>query len=75
MGQGERFDPGGDYVRHFVPELAALPDAWIQRPWEAPPLILAAARVTLGTTYPRPMVDHSAARTRALAALATIRRE
>ncbi|MCY2937487.1 MAG: deoxyribodipyrimidine photo-lyase [Planctomycetota bacterium] len=75
MGQGERFDPGGDYVRHFVPELAALPDAWIQRPWEAPPLILAAARVTLGTTYPRPIVDHSAARTRALAALATIRRE
>ncbi len=34
--QGERFDPEGDYVRRWVPELAALPDKWIHQPWNAP---------------------------------------
>ena len=57
--QGERFDPAGDYVRRWVPELAGVPAKWIHRPWEAP---------GLGETYPRPLVDHAAARERALAA-------
>lgn len=35
-------------------------------PWEAGPLVLAAAGITLGITYPRPIVEHSQARTRAL---------
>ena len=36
MLQTERFDPDRAYLRRWVPELAALPDAWIHRPWEAP---------------------------------------
>lgn len=71
--QGEKFDPAGAYVRRWVPELAHLPDAWIHKPWEAPPAVLAGAGVRLGQTYPRPLVDHAAARTRALAALETIK--
>lgn len=68
--QGRKFDPDGDYVRRFVPELAPMPAEWIQRPWEAPREVLRAARLELGTDYPRPIVDHGEARTRALRALA-----
>jgi deoxyribodipyrimidine photo-lyase len=60
--QGEKFDPHGHYVRRWVPELARVPDKWIHKPWEAP----AALRPE---NYPRPIVEHDAARKRALAAL------
>ncbi|MCC7276306.1 MAG: deoxyribodipyrimidine photo-lyase, partial [Alphaproteobacteria bacterium] len=66
--QGAKFDPDGGYVRRFVPELARLPAAHIHRPWAAPPAILAAAGLRLGTDYPAPIVDHAAARRRALEA-------
>ncbi len=70
--QGEKFDPDGAYVRRWVPELAEMPSAWIHRPWEAPAMVLQGAGVILGKTYPAPLVDHQAARERALAALATL---
>ncbi|MCS6884285.1 MAG: deoxyribodipyrimidine photo-lyase [Acidobacteriota bacterium] len=70
--QGEKFDPEGKYVRRWVPELARLPNEFIHRPWEAPAEVLAAASVKLGHDYPYPIVDHFAARERALAALAEI---
>ncbi len=71
--QGQRFDTAGDYVRKYVPELAQLPDKWIHAPWEAPAGVLAAAGVTLGKTYPRPLVDHAAARADALQAFALLK--
>jgi deoxyribodipyrimidine photo-lyase len=64
--QAERFDPRGDYIRRFVPELARLAPPYIQAPWTAPPLVLAEAGVTLGREYPWPIVDHDSARRRAL---------
>jgi len=55
--QGARFDPEGDYVRRWVPELAHLPARWIHRPHQAP----------MGAgAYPRPIVDHGEARLRFL---------
>ncbi len=66
--QGERFDPKGDYVKQWVPELAHLPEKYIHSPWEAPPDTLKAAGIALGKTYPKPMVDHTSAREAALAA-------
>jgi deoxyribodipyrimidine photo-lyase len=66
--QGERFDPKGAYVRRWLPELARLPTEHLHRPWEAPAAALAAAGVRLGCDYPAPILDHGAARERALAA-------
>ncbi len=71
--QGERFDPNGDYVRKWCPELAGLPAKWIHQPENAPPAILLAARVELGRSYPRPIVNHSRARQAALEAFARIK--
>ncbi len=70
--QGEKFDKTGAYVRRWVPELSALPDSFIHRPWEAPAVVLQSAGVRLGWNYPRPIVDHKAARDRALDALSSI---
>lgn len=71
--QGRKFDPGGVYVRRWVPELAGLADEALHAPWEAGPLELAAAGVELGVTYPGPIVDLKASRQRALDAYAAVR--
>ncbi len=65
--QGTKFDAKGSYVRHWCPELAGLPDEYVQRPWEATPLVLGAANVKLGRDYPEPIVDHAERRELALA--------
>jgi deoxyribodipyrimidine photo-lyase len=56
--QGEKFDPDGDYVREFVPELRGIAGKAVHRPWElpgGPP-----------NGYPVPMVDHRVERLEAL---------
>lgn len=71
--QGRKFDPDGDYVRRYLPELGRLGNRWIHTPWEAPATALTEAGVTLGTTYPHPIVDLAEGRARALAALKSIK--
>ncbi|MDJ0922306.1 MAG: deoxyribodipyrimidine photo-lyase [Henriciella sp.] len=71
--QGEKFDVSGDYVRKWCPELKRLPRKFLYQPWKAGPLILREAGVELGANYPHPIVDHSEARTRALAAYETLK--
>lgn len=66
--QSEKFDSEGIYIRKWVPELAALPTAYIHEPSKAPPLALKAAGVTLGKDYPYPIVDHAEAKKTALKA-------
>ncbi len=73
--QGEKFDPGGAYVRRWVPELARLPDRFLHKPWAAPENVLAEAGVRLGASYPLPLVDHAEARQRALEAFASLKKK
>ena len=71
--QGRRYDPDGAYVRRWVPELAGLPREHIHAPWLAPHDVRSVSGVTLGETYPPPIVDHGEARARALAAYTQMR--
>ncbi|REB07305.1 deoxyribodipyrimidine photo-lyase [Sporosarcina sp. BI001-red] len=71
--QSKKFDKNGAYIRRWVPELDALPDSFLHEPHRAPEETLAEAGVVLGDTYPLPIVDHAAARARALEAYALIK--
>ncbi len=55
--QGLRFDPDGDYVRRYVPELRDLPGAAAHEPWKHP---------LLAVDYPEPVVDHAEEREESL---------
>ncbi|MDH3686719.1 MAG: DNA photolyase family protein, partial [Myxococcales bacterium] len=57
VAQGERFDPEGEYVRRWVPELAGFSGKSAHRPWEQP---------LLAPDYPAPIVDHAERRKLAL---------
>jgi deoxyribodipyrimidine photo-lyase len=64
--QGERFDPAGDYVREWIPELARVPDDRVHAPWTMTEAEQQAAGCRIGADYPAPIVDHAEARLRAL---------
>lgn len=73
--QGKKFDPAGEYVRRWVPEIAGLPDKYLHEPWEAPEAVRIEAGLKLGGNYPVPVIDHAQARKRALAAFDATRKE
>ncbi|MDJ0919218.1 MAG: deoxyribodipyrimidine photo-lyase [Woeseiaceae bacterium] len=64
--QGQKFDPDGAYVREWVPELENMPSKFIHEPWTAPEAMQQECGVIIGRDYPEPIVEHKAARQRAL---------
>ncbi|MCB0882771.1 MAG: deoxyribodipyrimidine photo-lyase [Thermoleophilia bacterium] len=64
--QAQRFDPGGAYIRRWVPELAGVSGARIHEPWRMTPDEQEAAGCVIGVDYPGPVTDHSGARERVL---------
>lgn len=64
--QGKTYDPGGAFVRRMLPVLSRVPARYVHEPWTMPPLVAAEAGCIIGRDYPAPVVDHAAARARAL---------
>lgn len=53
--QAHRFDPDGEYVRRYLPELEGVEGSSVHEPWRLP------ASQRRGLEYPEPLVDHEQA--------------
>jgi deoxyribodipyrimidine photo-lyase len=62
--QSERFDPDGDFIRRYLPELAGVDGKWIHQPWKAP---------VPPAGYPLPIVDHVGVKDRVTAAFRAVK--
>ena len=75
VSQGRRFDPGGAYVRRYLPELANVPSPFVHAPWEMSAALSKECSFRIGRDYPLPVVDHGVERGVALSLYASVRRE
>ncbi|XP_059640491.1 (6-4)DNA photolyase isoform X2 [Cornus florida] len=58
---GKKYDPNGNYIRHFLPVLKDMPKEYIYEPWSAPLSIQTKAKCIIGKDYPKPVVSHDTA--------------
>jgi deoxyribodipyrimidine photo-lyase len=65
--QQKKFDPSGEYVRRWCPELAGVPEARLAEPWKMSAAEQREAGCTIGEDYPAPIVDHAEERKHAAA--------
>jgi len=72
--QGQDHDPGGRFIRRWVPELGEVTTADIHQPWQMPELIQLQSNCRIGVDYPRPIVDHKEAVREARAAFSALRK-
>lgn len=52
-----KYDRSGSYVRHWLPALRRMPDAYVYEPWKAPAVVQRAAGCVVGVDYPAPMCE------------------
>ena len=74
VSQSEKFDPEGKFIRRYLPQLAALPNAALHAPWAAKPMELSASGFQLGKDYPMPIVQHDEARAKTLLRYAVVKK-
>ncbi|MDO9357359.1 MAG: deoxyribodipyrimidine photo-lyase [Polaromonas sp.] len=74
VSQSERFDVAGKFIKKYLPQLAGLSGSALHSPWEARPMELQAAGLTLGKDYPFPIVKHDEARARTLVRYAPVKK-
>ena len=67
VAQSDKFDPGGRFIRRYVPELANVPVEFVHAPWTMPEAVQREAGCLIGRDYPAPVVDHAVQREKALA--------
>ena len=73
--QGKKFDPDGEYIRQYIPELKKLPNKFLYNPWEAPKEVLDKANIVIGKDYPEPIIDLKNSREKALNAFKSLKKE
>lgn len=73
--QGKKFDPNGEYVKRYVPELRAVHDRYIHQPWKMSLRDQSTAGCVIGKDYPSPIVDHDVARKQSLNIYSSIRKK
>ena len=73
--QGEKFDPDGEYIRQYIPELKELPNKYLYNPSEAPKEVLDKANIVIGKDYPEPIINLKASRGKALDAFKSLKKE
>lgn len=71
--QAKDQDPTGVFVRHWLPVLQRVPDAWLFEPWKMPANVQAQCGVHIGADWPRPVVDLEQATRQAKARLHALR--
>lgn len=72
--QSEKFDAEGQFIKHYLPQLAKLSAKQIHAPWLQSPTVLDNADVRLGKNYPYPVVQHDEARQRTLERYAVVKK-
>ncbi|HHH5387786.1 TPA: deoxyribodipyrimidine photo-lyase [Streptococcus pyogenes] len=65
--QGKRFDPKGEFIKAYLPQLEHVPEKYLHEPWKMPKNLQESVSCIIGTDYPQPIVDHAKQREQAIA--------
>jgi deoxyribodipyrimidine photo-lyase len=75
FSQGEDYDPDGEYIRKWVPELEDVPEKHIHKPHEMNQLEQENCGVEIGEDYPKPIIDHDEERKKAVERFEEVRED
>ena len=73
--QSQKFDPNGEYIKEYVPELRNIPLNLIHTPWKMTIDEQKNYKLIIGKNYPKPIIDLGVSRDRALRAFQNLKSE